>query len=124
MTDVVVFWAGLRPDWGALTNLGWRRELDRPAFTGTPAPPPVPLTSIPSQPMTSRWVEPPRPEKQQRRGLTPAEDAALRLTADLWNQLLALPELHPDDIAEHRRDIHDIQNRVMARACLGRTGRE
>jgi hypothetical protein len=43
------------------------------------------------------------------------------LTSALWNALLEIEKehiLHPDDIHEHRRDIHNIQNRILARNSL------
>lgn len=48
-------------------------------------------------------------------GLSQAELGVLALTANLWNELHALGEHLPFDLAEHLRDIHDIQQRVMAR---------
>ena len=42
-------------------------------------------------------------------------EKALRLTKELWQLLLDLEVKHEDDIHEHRRDIHNIQNRLMAR---------
>lgn len=47
--------------------------------------------------------------------LTDAENAALAITAELYKALLDLPVEHPHDIAEHVRDIHDIQNRILSR---------
>jgi hypothetical protein len=43
------------------------------------------------------------------------EIEVLALTAKLFNLLGELEDVHPDDIHEHRRDIHNIQNRIMAR---------
>lgn len=43
------------------------------------------------------------------------EIKVLEKTAELWNLIIKLPEMHPDDIAEHRRDVHNIQNRIAAR---------
>jgi hypothetical protein len=43
------------------------------------------------------------------------EKQALEATATLWNILILLKEVHPDDMTEHKRDIHNIQNRIMAR---------
>jgi hypothetical protein len=48
--------------------------------------------------------------------LTEQEKDILGMTADLWNALIELPAPHGQDNAEHMRDIHDIQNRIMARA--------
>lgn len=42
-------------------------------------------------------------------------DKALKLSAELWNEFLKLEVIHPDDIPETRRDIHNIQNRLLAR---------
>lgn len=50
-------------------------------------------------------------------GLTLQERQVLDLTAELWNAFAALPDKHPSDAAEMQRDIHDIQNRIMARAA-------
>ena len=43
------------------------------------------------------------------------EENVLVLTARLWNAILELEEIHPADNEEHARDIHNIQNRIMAR---------
>jgi len=43
------------------------------------------------------------------------EIIALNKTTELWNALIDLDVLHPDDINEARRDIHNIQNRILAR---------
>lgn len=48
--------------------------------------------------------------------MTDQERAALELTAELYKALLALPVDHPSDMAENVRNLHDIQNRLMARA--------
>lgn len=47
--------------------------------------------------------------------MTQKEQAVLKITADLWNAILDLPVLHPSDMRETERDIHNIQNRIMAR---------
>lgn len=47
--------------------------------------------------------------------LTEQEEIALALTAELYKALLALPADHPHDMAENVRDIHNIQNRILAR---------
>lgn len=49
--------------------------------------------------------------------LTEQEKAVLTMTAELWNELVKLPAPHGFDGAEHMRDIHDIQNRIMARVA-------
>jgi hypothetical protein len=43
------------------------------------------------------------------------EIIALNKTTELWCALIDLDVLHPDDINEARRDIHNIQNRILAR---------
>ena len=50
--------------------------------------------------------------------ITEDERAILNIVADLWNAILALPVLHSEDEHEHRRDIHNIENRIMARAAM------
>lgn len=40
---------------------------------------------------------------------------AFVLTIDLWNALMALPIIHPDDIHEARFHVHAIQNMLLAR---------
>lgn len=47
--------------------------------------------------------------------MTSEELKAIELTAQLWNLLVKLPDPHPCDNQEFMRDIHDIQNRIMAR---------
>lgn len=49
--------------------------------------------------------------------MTDEEKRILALTAELWNALVALPAPHGFDNAEHMRDIHDIQNRLLARVA-------
>lgn len=52
--------------------------------------------------------------------MTASEMDLINRTADLYK---ALEELewktpgHPEDLAEHARDIHNIQNRIMARVA-------
>lgn len=50
--------------------------------------------------------------------LTEQEKIVLATTASLWNQLNALPPPHRHDREEHMRDIHNIQNRIMARLAV------
>ena len=50
--------------------------------------------------------------------LNEKEQTAMDLTVQLWSALVALDTEHPDDIHEHRRDIHSIQNRIAARPTL------
>lgn len=49
--------------------------------------------------------------------MTEEEKRILALTAELWNALIALPAPHGFDGQEHMRDIHDIQNRLLARVA-------
>lgn len=49
--------------------------------------------------------------------LTEQENRILVFTSMLWNALIDLPDPHPSDNAENMRDIHDIQNRLLARAA-------
>lgn len=49
--------------------------------------------------------------------LTEQEKEILDMTAKLWNAMLALPDKHPHESEEHMRDIHNIQNRVLARVA-------
>jgi hypothetical protein len=50
--------------------------------------------------------------------LSPQELAVLTMTAELYNALMALPDRHPSDADDFARDIHSIQNRVMARLAV------
>jgi hypothetical protein len=52
------------------------------------------------------------------RELDEKEKKALEQTVILWNSIYDLDILHPDDLNEHRRDIHNIQNRIQARVFL------
>lgn len=47
--------------------------------------------------------------------LTAPELHCLKLSAELMNAITLLSVQHPSDIEETIRDIHDIQNRIMAR---------
>lgn len=47
--------------------------------------------------------------------LTEQERAVMALTAQLYEALRNLPAQHSHDMSEYVRDIHDIQNRIMAR---------
>jgi hypothetical protein len=49
--------------------------------------------------------------------LTEQERKVLDMTAELWDELIKLPAPHGHDNPEHMRDIHDIQNRVLARSA-------
>lgn len=49
--------------------------------------------------------------------MTDEEKRIFTLSAELWNALIALPKMHPCDNAEHMRDIHNIQNRLLARVA-------
>lgn len=47
--------------------------------------------------------------------LTKEEISILDLTRLLWNAIVALPAQHSSDIQDTCHDIHNIQNRIMAR---------
>lgn len=49
--------------------------------------------------------------------LTNEEKEILKITADLWNKLNALPDKHPCDGEENCRDLHNLQNRLLARVA-------
>ncbi|MNG19166.1 hypothetical protein D3C84_1032980 [compost metagenome] len=49
--------------------------------------------------------------------LTQQEKRILALTAELWNALIRLPDRGHSDNSEDERDIHDIQNRLLARVA-------
>lgn len=51
-------------------------------------------------------------------GVTDEEKRVLELTAQLWNAWIMLPGSHPFDAAETEHDIHNIQNRIMARVAV------
>lgn len=56
-----------------------------------------------------------------RRELTENEAKVIDLTGRLWRALLEVESehsLHPDDIHEHRRNIKNIQNRILARRSI------
>lgn len=50
--------------------------------------------------------------------ITDEELKALERIGDAFNRIMALPEIHPADKGEFIRDIHDIQNRILARVGL------
>lgn len=50
--------------------------------------------------------------------MTDQEKKLIWLTAELWNEFLSLPDRHPSDAQEMERDIHNIQNRIMARVAV------
>lgn len=47
--------------------------------------------------------------------LNKKEKEAIDCTVELWDSILKLEVIHPDDVDEFRRDIHNIQNRILAR---------
>jgi hypothetical protein len=49
--------------------------------------------------------------------LTEAELRLLDITAALWNGVAALPDHHCNELDDYLRLVHDIQARLMARAC-------
>lgn len=50
--------------------------------------------------------------------LTQQEKEALDLTNELWEKIIKLPVLHDMDNQETCRDIHNIQNRLLARSAM------
>jgi hypothetical protein len=48
--------------------------------------------------------------------MTDQEKMIVGLLGTLWNMIVELPVIHPSDNEETSRDIHNIQNRIMARA--------
>lgn len=53
----------------------------------------------------------------RKENLSVAEQECLELSGRLMGCFATLPVLHPKDLAEMERDIHDIQNRILARAA-------
>lgn len=49
--------------------------------------------------------------------MTDEEKAVIEMTAALFNAIHALGDHHPCDMGEYTRDVHNIQNRVMARVA-------
>lgn len=49
--------------------------------------------------------------------VTDDEQALLELTAQIWNGFARLGDKHPSDLEELHRDLHNIQNRIMARVA-------
>lgn len=52
------------------------------------------------------------------KGLTPDEVAIIDALGEVANQISKLPVQHPLDLPETVRDIHDLQNRIMARVAV------
>jgi len=50
--------------------------------------------------------------------LTKAENLVIQKSVELWSAINDMEVVHPDDIDEYRRDIHDIQNRTLARPLV------
>ncbi len=50
--------------------------------------------------------------------MTDPERLVLDLIANVWNAIIALLITHPDDLLESRREIHSLQNRILARSAL------
>ena len=42
-------------------------------------------------------------------------EKVIKLTSELWSEILKLEIIHSSDNLETQRDIHNIQNRIMAR---------
>jgi hypothetical protein len=49
--------------------------------------------------------------------LSDAERALLRTIAVVWEEFLALPHDDPDEIREARRTLHELQDKILARAA-------
>ncbi|WP_333882872.1 hypothetical protein [Sphingobium yanoikuyae] len=47
--------------------------------------------------------------------LTDAEEALMRLTVDLWNGFLSLPNEHGSDRPEFLATVHDLQRHILSR---------
>lgn len=47
--------------------------------------------------------------------MTEAEEELLRLTAELWNKFILLPQQHPMDKEEFCHKIHDLQRFILSR---------
>ena len=50
--------------------------------------------------------------------MTDQEIKVLDVSADLWNEFLKLPSMHPDDQNEFRLNLHALQNIIYAREGL------
>jgi hypothetical protein len=50
--------------------------------------------------------------------LTVAERAVLSLSGEVFSLFKELGDHHPADVEETARDIHNIQNRIMARVVM------
>lgn len=49
--------------------------------------------------------------------LTPEENHAMQMSADLWDAFIKLPVLHHSDQPEFLHHFHAIQNMILARAA-------
>lgn len=52
------------------------------------------------------------------RNLNSKEQEAIDLTVQLWNKIIELDVLHPNENQDHCKDIRDIQNRLQSRVFL------
>ncbi len=50
--------------------------------------------------------------------LTEQELEALQIVGQAFNAVASLPQIHKADLSELVRDIHNIQNRILARPAL------
>lgn len=57
-------------------------------------------------------------QKKLKLTLTAAENELLVVLGDAFNRFAKLPVLHAHDMPETVRDIHDLQNRVLARPAM------
>lgn len=123
-----------RQDREAAKKAGWSADAiaaylftnNAEFFHGTTlaAPKPVP-DEVPDTPedvtpgATPAVVAGPRnKDTRQSVGLNNFELELLEKTKELWNLYRCLPEIHAADTAETARDIHNIQNRIAARAIF------
>ncbi|MDA5627845.1 MULTISPECIES: hypothetical protein [Agrobacterium] len=52
------------------------------------------------------------------RTLTPGETKVIEHLADAWNAFITCAPFHGDDLAEFRRGIHHLQEKVFARPAI------
>ena len=52
------------------------------------------------------------------RRLTPAENKVIEHLAEAWNAFIMCAPFHGDDLAEFRRGIHQLQEKVFARPAI------
>lgn len=50
--------------------------------------------------------------------MTPEEQEIVEALGDIFNKIVALPEVHPSDVPEAQMHIHALQNIILARPTL------